>query len=77
VLSWYIRPLFLLPLTYFSYKRSLPGIILTLVALAINMFWFPAPDRVDPRVEEFLAFEKEWLTGEWTLAKVLLTAIVP
>jgi len=77
VLSWYIRPLFLLPLAYFSYKRSLPGIILTLVALATSMFWFPAPDGVDPRVEEFLAFEKEWLTGEWTLAKVLLTAIVP
>ncbi len=33
--------------------------------------------RVDPRVEEFLAIEKEWLTGEWTLAKVLMSAIVP
>ena len=23
VLSWYVRPLFILPLAYFSYKRSL------------------------------------------------------
>lgn len=77
VLSWYIRPLFVLPLAYFSYRRSLSGIALTLVALATSMFWFPAPERVDPRVEEFLAFEREWLTGEWTMAKVATTLIVP
>ena len=66
VLSRYVRPLFVLPLAYFSYRRSLSGIALTLVALATSMFWFPAPGRVDPRVEEFLAFEREWLTGEGT-----------
>ena len=77
IVSWYIRPLFLLPLAYFSYRRSLSGIALTVVALATSMFWFPAPERVDPRVEEFLAFEREWLTGEWTLAKVLITSVVP
>jgi hypothetical protein len=75
--SWYIRPLFLLPLAYFSYRRSLSGIALTVVALATSVFWFPAPERLDPRVEEFLAFEREWLTGEWTLAKVLITSVVP
>jgi hypothetical protein len=77
VLSWYIRPLFVLPLAYFSYRRSLSGIALTLVALATSMFWFPAPERVDPRVEEFLAFEREWLTGEWTLSKAATTLLVP
>ena len=77
IVSWYIRPLFLLPLAYFSYRRSLSGIALTVVALATSMFWFPAPERVDPRVEEFLAFEREWLTGEWTLDKVLITSVVP
>jgi hypothetical protein len=77
VLSWYIRPLFVLPLAYFSYRRSLSGIGLTLVALATSMFWFPAPERVDPRVEEFLAFERGWLTGEWTLAKAATTLLVP
>ena len=74
VLSWYVRPLFLLPLAYFSYRRSFFGIVLTLVALASSMFWFPAPERVDPRIEEFLAFEKEWLTGAWTAEKVVLAA---
>lgn len=77
VLSWYIRPLFLLLFCYFAYKRSIAGLLLTLVALATSMFWFPAPERVDPRVEEFLAFEREWLTGDWTLAKVLTSALVP
>ena len=77
VLSWYIRPLFILPLAYFSYRRSLSGIALTLVALATSMFWFPAPERVDPRVEEFLAFEREWLTGGWTLGKTASVLAVP
>jgi hypothetical protein len=77
VLSWYVRPLFVLPLAYFSYRRSLSGIALTLVALATSMFWFPAPEPVDPGVEEFLAFEREWLTGKWTMAKVATTLPVP
>jgi hypothetical protein len=76
-LSWYVRPLFLLPLAWFAYRRSGWGIVLTLVALATSMFWFPAPATTDPRVAEFLAFEKEWLTGDWTLGKVLLTLLVP
>jgi hypothetical protein len=77
VLSWYIRPLFLLPLAYFSYKRSIAGLVLTLVALATSMFWFPAPERVDLRVEEFLVFEREWLTGEWTTEKIVSAMISP
>ena len=77
VLSWYVRPLFILPLAYFSYRRSLSGIVLTLVALATSMFWFPAPERVDPTVEEFLMFEKEWLTGEWTTEKTVSALAVP
>ena len=77
VLSWYIRPLFFLPFCYFAYKRSLSGMILTLVALATSMFWFPAPERSDPMTLEFLAVEKEYLTGDWTMAKVLLALLVP
>jgi hypothetical protein len=76
-LSWYIRPLFLLPFCYFAYKRSLWGIVLTVLALATSMFWFPAPERVDPRAAEFLAVEREYLTSGWTLTKVLLALIVP
>ena len=76
-LSWYIRPLFLLPFCYFAYKRSLFGIVLTVLALATSMFWFPAPERVDPRAAEFLAVEREYLTRDWTLWKVVLALIVP
>ena len=76
-LSWYIRPLFLLPYCYFAYKRSLLGIVLTVLALATSMFWFPVPERVDPRAGGFLAVEREYLTGDWTLWKVLLALLVP
>ncbi|WP_167759303.1 hypothetical protein [Mycobacterium sp. PS03-16] len=77
VLSWYIRPLFLVPLAWFAYRRSGAGIAGTLIALATSMFWFPAPVTVDPEVAEFLAFERDWLTGDWTPAKIALTSLVP
>ena len=77
VLSWYIRPLFFLPFCYFAYRRSVSGMMLTLVALATSMFWFPAPERADPMTLEFLAVEREYLTGDWTTAKVLMATLVP
>jgi hypothetical protein len=76
-LSWYIRPLFLLPFCYFAYKRRLWGIVLTVLALATSMFWFPVPDSVDPQTVEFLAVEKEYLTDGWSLWKVMLALLVP
>ena len=45
ILSWYIRPLFLLPFCYFAYKRSIQGIIITLIALFTSMFWFSKTDN--------------------------------
>jgi hypothetical protein len=75
--SWYIRPLFILPFCYFAYRRSLFGITLTVVALATSMFWFPAPERANPGAAEFLAMEREYLTGEWSLWKVLLALLMP
>jgi hypothetical protein len=77
VLSWYIRPLFLLPFCYFAYKRSLWGIVLTVVALATSMFWFPAPQHSSPAVNEMLASEREYLTANWTLWKVVIALLVP
>ncbi|MCI0768573.1 hypothetical protein [Bacillus sp. TL12] len=59
ILSWYIRPLFLLPFCYFAYKRNVKGIIITLIALFTSMFWFPKPETVDSKVEKFLAMEME------------------
>ncbi len=58
VLSWYVRPLFFLPFCYFAYRRSLWGIVLTLLALVTSMFWFPAPEHASPAVNEMLASER-------------------
>ncbi|MED1945678.1 MULTISPECIES: hypothetical protein [Brevibacillus] len=77
ILSWYIRPLFLLPYCYFAYRKSLKGIILTLIALSTSMFWFPKPDFVDPSVQEFLKMERDYLVGEWDISKILITLLVP
>jgi hypothetical protein len=77
VLSWYIRPLFIIPFIYFAYKRSWKGMLLTVIALATSTFWFPAPAAVDPAVAQFLDAEREYLTGVWTIQKILLTLIVP
>ena len=76
-LSWYIRPLFLLLFCWFAYKRSLFGITLTLVALATSMSWFPAPETPSPAVREMLASEREYLTADWTLWKLLMALLVP
>ncbi len=76
-LSWYIRPLFLLPFCCFAYKRSVLGMLLTMVALATSMFWFPKPAVVDPQVAAFLDMERQYLAGGWTLAKVGVAGLVP
>ena len=77
ILSWYIRPLFLLPFCYFAYKRSIKGIVITLVALATSMFWFSKPTTVNPKVEEFLEMEMNYLFGEWNFIKIVLSSLVP
>ncbi len=76
-LSWYLRPLFLIPLALAAYKRSALGIVLSILAMLSSMAWFPAPAAPDPQVREFLAFEQEWLLGRWNLAKVAITVVVP
>jgi hypothetical protein len=76
-LRWYIRPLFVLPFCYFAYKRSVAGIILTVVGVLSSMFWFPAPAEADPRAAAFLAAEKEYVTGGWTWGKTAMTVLVP
>ena len=77
ILSWYTRPLFLIPFCYFIYKRNIWGVVLTLIALATSMFWFSKPETVSPQVEGFLKMEAEWLLGEWTLSKTLMSLLIP
>jgi hypothetical protein len=48
VLSWCIRPLFLLPFCYFAYERSLWGIVLTVVALDRRLIGACGLRRLDP-----------------------------
>jgi hypothetical protein len=76
-LSWYVRPLFVLPFCYFAYKKSAAGLVLTVLAVTSSMFWFPAPSEVSSRASAFLAMERQYITGEWDLAKTGMTALVP
>ena len=76
-LSWYIRPLFIVPFCYFAYKKSVPGMVVTVVAVTSSMFWFPAPVTPDETATTFLAVERQWITGPPTLSKVVLTALIP
>lgn len=76
-ISWYIRPLFIIPFCYFAYKRSWTGIMGTMFMVFTSMFWFPKPDVVSNQVVEFLEMEKEYLTGDWNLYKVLIALLVP
>lgn len=77
VMSWYIRPLFLLPFCYFAYRRSLTGVLVTLLAVLSSMFWFPAPLTVEPAVASALDAERQYLLGPWPLWKFAVSLFVP
>ena len=77
ILSWYIRPIFMIPICYFAFKRNATGISATIFLLLISMFWFPRPDAIDPKVADFLTMEREYLTENWTAGKIMITSIVP
>ncbi|WP_028974952.1 hypothetical protein [Spirochaeta cellobiosiphila] len=76
-LSWYIRPLFLIPYCFFAYKKSLTGIGATIFLLFTSMFWFPVPQNVSPMVSSFLQMEMEYLQGNWDLTRFLFTLVIP
>ena len=76
-LSWYIRPLFLIPFCYFAYKRSWTGVMATVFALFTSMFWFAKPEVVNEQVVGFLQYEKEWLSKSWRTGDVILVLTVP
>ncbi|MDL2266343.1 hypothetical protein LJC57_09375 [Parabacteroides sp. OttesenSCG-928-G07] len=77
MLSWYIRPIFLIPFCYFAYKRSWAGISVIIFCIFTSMFWFPQPAVVSESAVKFLEFEMEWLYEEWDLKKWLLAGTVP
>jgi hypothetical protein len=75
-LSWYVRPLFLLPFCYFAYRRSVLGIVVTLLVFPTSLFWFPAPEDPSSRVEGYLAWERQFLTEGSVVARVALVLLV-
>ena len=75
-LSWYVRPLFLLPFCYFAFRRSVWGIVATLLLFPTNLFWFPAPENPSPRVEGYLAWERQFLLEGSAVARVALVLMV-
>lgn len=77
ILSWYIRPLFIIPVVIFAFKKSLTAISLSIFALFTSMFWFPVPAESSPQVLSFLAYEMEYLKGVWTAPKILMSLAVP
>ena len=77
ILSWYIRPLFIIPMVIFAFKKSYTGIFASIFALFTSMFWFPVPAANNPQVIEFLAFEMDYLKGEWTAQKIIISLAVP
>ncbi|USK42269.1 hypothetical protein [Cytobacillus oceanisediminis] len=62
-LSWYIRPVFLIVLVYFAYKRSWTGVILTFVLMMSSMVWFPAPETVNRQMQVVLEYEQRLLSN--------------
>lgn len=75
--SWYLRPLFLIPFCIAAYRRSFTGVFLSVFAMLTSMFWFPQPAQVSSQVQEFLAFERNYLTSDWDAMKITLAATVP
>lgn len=77
ILSWYIRPVFIIPIVFFAYKRSLTGVMVSIFSLFTSMFWFPVPATVSPQIIEFLSFEQEYLKGSWDASKIFIQLSVP
>ncbi|MCF6409506.1 hypothetical protein [Pseudalkalibacillus salsuginis] len=75
-LSWYIRPVFLIILVYFAYIRRMKGVILTFVLMMSSMFWFPAPEKINPQMEKVLEYEQMLLSNPVTFALTIAFMMV-
>ncbi|MBS1747039.1 MAG: hypothetical protein JST21_12785 [Bacteroidetes bacterium] len=76
-MSWFIRPVFLIPFCFFAYRRSWAGISITIFCLFTSMFWFNKPEIINEEERIFLQFEKSWLNAEWDYKKWMLILTVP
>ena len=76
ILSWYIRPLFIIPIVIGAYKQSFSILFMSIFGLFTSMFWFPKPEVVDEQVHLFLEFEKNYLTSGWTTEKIVVCTLI-
>lgn len=76
ILSWYIRPLFLLPYCYFSFYRNVKGIVVTLLLFPTSLFWFPKPENPSEKVIQYLAWEYDFITQGDVLEQYVLAILV-
>ncbi|MDN3241392.1 hypothetical protein [Glycomyces tritici] len=58
-ISWYIRPLFFIPIALFAWRRQGWWMSLSIVAMLSSFFWFPEPAEVDPAAQAILDMEAE------------------
>ncbi|ASB90546.1 hypothetical protein OZL92_10690 [Bacillus sonorensis] len=72
-LSWYIRPVFLIVLVYFCYKRSWKGIAATFVLMMSSMVWFPEPETINRDMQVVLEYERMLLADP---VKAILTVML-
>ncbi|MBC7810767.1 MAG: hypothetical protein H7175_06460 [Burkholderiales bacterium] len=77
MLSWAVRPLLIMPFLYFAYCRNWQGVMVALVLIATNFFWFPMPANPDSSALEFLSAERQWIESSWDISKVLLVSSIP
>lgn len=58
-ISWYIRPLFFIPIAVFAWHRQGWWMSVSIAAMLSSFFWFPEPDEVDPAAQAILDMEAE------------------
>ncbi|MDE1453890.1 hypothetical protein CHCC14820_1694 [Bacillus paralicheniformis] len=73
-MSWYIRPVFLVALAYFCYRRTWNGVIVIFLLMTSSMFWFPVPERINPEMQAVLDYEQMLLSNP--LSAVLTLAFM-
>jgi hypothetical protein len=76
-LSWYIRPVLMIPIALAAYFRQSYLLIVSFIAFMTSMFWFNKPQQVNPLAKKALDYERNYLKSNWDLKKVLLSLLVP
>ncbi len=74
--SWYSRPLFLIPVCYYAYRRNLGLILGFMIMLFCSLFWFEAPAEVPSHVSAYLDWEKQLFFSNESLIPLFTLVVV-